>query len=344
MQQAVRDPLREADSEAPAAIAVTFVVPVRNDAVRLRRCLESLQADAAATPYEIIVMDHGSSDDSLEVARTFGARVATREMGNVAALRNEGVALALAPIIAFVDADHQVSPGWLAGALNALKAPDVGAVGAPYHAPPDGTWVQRVYDGFRRHPSQTEAAEWFGAGNLAVRREAFGAVGGFDTRFESCEDVDLCFRMRDAGWRLLSVPAMHSVHHGDPPTLSRLFLSELWRGRDNLRVSLRGPWSLRSIASMAIPVVQLTAVAASILGLILGSSTGAIITLLAFAFLLTLVSLRAVSLVWNTRRQNPVGLPAALLVAATFDAGRALALLARAGHHRQADARTVTTT
>jgi GT2 family glycosyltransferase len=343
-QPLVHDLSHNGESARPNNIAVTFIVPVRNDAVRLERCLESLRAAAAAISHEIIVMDHGSTDNSADVARRLGARSVTRETGNVAALRNEGATLSAAPAIAFVDADHQVSGGWLAAALEGLKQPGVGAVGAPYHAPPNGTWVQRTYDGFRRHPTRNESAEWFGAGNLVVRRDAFKAAGGFDVRFESCEDVDLCFRLREAGWRLLCVPAMHSVHHGDPPTLRRLFLSELWRGRDNLRVSMRGPWSRRNLVSMMIPVVQLAAFGTLVLSLATGHSSRVVISLVAAAAIVALVTLKAVWLVWNSRPPNRVGLPAAILVAATFDAGRALALVARAGHHRRAAATSVTTT
>lgn len=323
---------------------VSFVIPVRNDAERLRRCLQSVVADAASTAHEIVVMDNGSNDDSVDVAERLGARTVERATGTVAALRNEGVAMTRAPIVAFVDADHQLSPGWLAAAVAGLGDPAVGAVGAPYHAPPNGTWVQRAYDGLRRHSDRNEPAEWFGAGNLAVRREAFEAAGGFDTSLESCEDVDLCFRLRAAGWQLLSVPAMHSVHHGDPPTLRRLFLSELWRGRDNLRVSLRGPRSLRNLASTFIPVIQLVALVAVVLGLIAGPPWGTVVALVAAALTATLVALRAYSLVRHSQRGIPGGFLAALLVAAAYDAGRALALVTRSGHHRRADRRSVAAT
>jgi GT2 family glycosyltransferase len=322
---------------------ISFVIPVRNDAVRLRHCLESLARDAAGVPHEIVVMDHGSNDGSLEVARRSGARAETRVGGNVAALRNDGAGLTAAPLIAFVDADHRVSPGWLSAALDALKDKGVAGAGAPYHAPADGTWVQRAYDGFRRHPSRTEPAEWFGAGNLVVRREVFEALGGFDDRLEACEDVDLCFRMRAAGWQLVSVPAMHSIHYGDPPTLKRLFLGELWRGRDNLRVSLRGPWSARNLASMAIPAVQLSSLLVLLAGFASGTATGIALALLALLAIAAPVVLRAATLIWNTRASHRVGPLAALLVAATFDAGRALALIARSGHHRRAPRSAATT-
>lgn len=312
---------------------ITFVIPVRNDARRLERCLASLLADAGAAPIQVIVIDNLSTDGSGDAARRLGAEV-LRLPGSAAALRNAGVARAAAPLIGFVDADHEIAPGWLRAALEALHDPAVAAVGAPYHAPADGTWVQRTYDGLRRHPAVVGPAEWFGAGNLVIRRAAFEAVGGFDTTLESCEDVDLCARLRKRGLRLLDVPAMRTVHHGDPPTLGRLFWSELWRGRDNIRVSLRAPVSFRNTVSLAIPLVELAAIPLALAAL----WWRPLFAGLALAVPLLLVGLRAASLLRNTGGTNPGGVAAALAVAATFDAGRSLALIARAGHHRRAPA------
>lgn len=317
---------------------ITFVIPVRNDARRLEHCLASIVADGQARPPAFVVVDNGSTDASPAVARRFGATVLTLD-GNVAALRNAGVAAATTAYVAFVDADHEIAPGWSAAAIEALTDPKVGAVGAPCFAPADGTWVQRTYDGLRRHPQRVEPAEWFGAGNLVMRRDAFHEVGGFDTSLETCEDVDLSAKLRTAGWRLLNVPAMRNIHFGDPPTLGRLFRGELWRGRDNLRVSLRAPWSFRNSVSMAIPIVQLIAVPLTVVGLLVWWPIG----VAALATLLGLVTLRALTLQHNTRGANPGGFAAALAVVAAYDAGRALALVARAGHHRSRTAAPATT-
>jgi cellulose synthase/poly-beta-1,6-N-acetylglucosamine synthase-like glycosyltransferase len=330
-----------ADSGVPhanPAPTLSFVIPVRNDAQRLDHCLASIAADAGTAPHEVIVVDNVSVDDSTAVASRHGA-IVTSMPGSVAELRNAGVARARGALIAFVDADHRIASGWVSAALAALAAPDVGGAGAPYHAPEDGTWVQRTYDGLRRHPQRIGPAEWFGAGNLVVRRDAFDRIGGFDTSLESCEDVDLCARLRAAGWQLLTVPAMRTVHYGDPPTLARLFKSELWRGRDNLRVSLRAPWSIRNAASMAIPIVQLLAIPLAVLGTLRSWWLGLAI----LAVPLALLGVRTLALVRNTGGANPGGVPAALAVAAAFDAGRALALVARAGHHRRVPASPSTT-
>jgi GT2 family glycosyltransferase len=97
--------------------------------------------------------------------------------------------------------------------------------------------VQATYGALRRHPAAEERAEWLGAGNMVVRREAFVAVNGFDESLETCEDVDLCARIAKAGWQVRAVPGMRNVHHGDQA--ENVFWGELWRGRDSLRVTTR---------------------------------------------------------------------------------------------------------
>ena len=121
------------------------------------------------------------------------------------------------------------------------------AAGAPYVSPDGATWVQRRYDGLRTRPSEPADVEWLGSGNLVLRRAVFDEVGGFDTSLETCEDVDLCQRIRDRGHRIVCDPKLRSVHFGDPASLSALFAGELWRGRNNLRVTLRGPRTLRHL-------------------------------------------------------------------------------------------------
>jgi len=69
---------------------VSFIVPVRNDAARLQRCLVSIARNGTAGLSEILVVDNGSTDDSVAVARAAGAKVIVVPEGRVARLRNEG--------------------------------------------------------------------------------------------------------------------------------------------------------------------------------------------------------------------------------------------------------------
>lgn len=313
---------------------VSFVVPVLNDAARLSRLLESIAAlDYPAHLVEVIVVDNGSRDGSDRVAEMAGAVVFRHPRLRVGELRNRGVARARGDVLAFVDADHEIDSGWLRAAVDTLGIPGVAAVGALCWTPSDGTWVQTMYDALRHRTVGRRDVEWLGSGNLAVRREAFEQAGGFRAELDTCEDVDLCQRLRSSGLRLVSDDRLKSVHFGDPATLEALFLGEVWRGRDNIRVSLNGSLSFRSLPSLAIPVLDLVAIGLIVLGVLAAATGGLAIAFPAAGAILGLASLRAAKMLMSRGSATPLDACRALAVACTYDLARALALVGRAGHH-----------
>jgi hypothetical protein len=319
-------------SDVPPVLS--FIIPVRNDADRLHRCLESIRATAGAMPVEIIVADNGSTDDSTGVARAAGARVVDLPGVRVAEVRNLAAALATGSLLAFVDADHELDRGWSEAAVQVLQDPSVSAVGAQYHAPVEGTWVQRTYDRLRQHQPGSRPVDWLPSGNLVIRRAAFEKTGGFDASLETCEDVDLCQRLTRQGGRLLEVDRLRSVHRGDPATLSALFRGELWRGRDNLRVSLRVPLTRQTAPSVAAPLITLGALAALVVGLATWPFGGWWLAALGIGWVGALTIARALALA----RRAPVAernfrlAAQAWIVSIVYDTARALALVARSGH------------
>jgi hypothetical protein len=310
---------------------ISFVVPVRNARRLLAGCLRSIERNEyPRSRVEIIVADNGSTDGSRGVARDFGAVVLNLPGLTPAELRNRGAAAASGDVLAFVDADHEIAADWIAWAAVALRDPRVGAAGADYHGPA-ATWVQRSYDALRGHAIGRRDVEWIGSGNIAVARSAFERVGGFEARLITCEDVDFCRRLRAAGYRIVADHRLHSTHFGDPRTLVELFKGELWRGRDNARVTLRRPLSLRSLASLVVPALDLLLIAASAAAMLArvpgaaaaAAGTGALV--LAFAALRIATRIRPASL----------SLPAllqVLVVAIVHDLARGCALVVRTGH------------
>jgi hypothetical protein len=317
---------------------LSFVIPVRNDAVRLARCLESIRADGyPSNSQEIIVLDNGSVDESADVARKFGALVLALPDLTVAELRNRGAAVAHGDILTFVDADHELANGWSHAAAETLSSGQGAAAGDVCHAPLSRTWVQSAYDAFRPHVRVVREVAWLGSGNLAVRADAFREAGGFDTTLVTCEDVDLCQRLRSRGHRIIADPRMFSVHYGDPATLRQLFVGELWRGQDNLKVSLRGPLNWAEIPSIAIPIVQLACLACVVVGLTGSTATrwGWAVAAAAAVILLSLSGLRAVLMAVNARPRPWWRCAQFYCVALVYDLARALALVVHRGHHRK---------
>jgi GT2 family glycosyltransferase len=189
--------------------------------------------------------------------------------------------------------------------------------------------VQQHYDGLRTRPRSREDVTWLGSGNLAVKRAAFERVGGFNTSLTACEDVDLCNRLGQAGFRIVADPELRSIHFGDPKTLKALFYGELWRGRDNLRVTFSGPRTFRHFRSALVPVADLVCLGAAFLSLLAGQIWLAILFL---AAALVPAAIKAAYLIRRQLRRGVVPAAQALAVAVVFDLARALALLARGSH------------
>lgn len=318
-------------------MSLSFIVPVRNDARRLSRCLVSIIA--AHGPHgrpEIIVCDNGSTDDTRQVAQRAGATVLELPGLRVSELRNSAARHATSDCLAFIDADHEIATGWIEAAKSVFRDSRVGAVGALYTSPPAGTRIQQAYGALRGETRGQHDVDWLGSGNLAVRRQAFEQVRGFDTSLEACEDVDLCKRLRGQGWRIVADERLKSIHLGDPPTLSALFRAERWRGRNNIKVSLRPPVHIADLPSLIIPILVLAS-----LGLLAVSVGLAIAGKSLWLAALAVAMLGGVTILKTLRAGSRAGIrkPSAWLslsgVVVTYEVARALALVSRAGHHRR---------
>ena len=178
-------------------------------------------------------------------------------------------------------------------------------------------------------PTRREEVNWLASGNFAVKRTAFERVGGFNETLTACEDVDLCNRLRLSGQRVVADPNLRSIHFGDPKTLKALFFGELWRGRDNLRVTLTGPRTFQHLRSAIAPIAQLACLAASVVALANWRPAIAIVFWLAA---LVPAGLKAAVIARRQLRKGLIPAAQALTVAVVFDLARALALLARGSH------------
>lgn len=185
-------------------IVASVVIPVRNGASSIGGQLDALANQRTEFPFEVIVVDDGSSDGTAELV---SARIANdarfqlvRIPGGVGAYaaRNRGVTAARGHLIAFCDADDEVDEGWLDAMIRALQdAPlaggtleIVGLSGASYYRL---TGEMPMLLGFL--PAAFTA-------NFGVRRETFDEIGGMDPTLPSGGDADFCWRAQLAGFEL----------------------------------------------------------------------------------------------------------------------------------------------
>jgi GT2 family glycosyltransferase len=184
---------------------ITVVVPARNAAPFLGECLDALLAQDPR-PDEIIVVDDGSTDATAAVARARGVQVeqlpSARGPGGA---RNAGVARAAGAVVAFVDADDVVAPGWCA-ALGEVFASGAEAASSRLHRPTTGSLPQRFAAHQTGRATDRASSGLATSGTqLAVRRDVFQSVGGFDERLICQEDIDLSLRLNLAGHHLVVV-------------------------------------------------------------------------------------------------------------------------------------------
>ncbi len=200
-------------------IAVSIIVPVYNSPRELHECLLALKASSPPQA-EIIVVDDASTDETPSVAARMGVRVLRlpRNSGPAAA-RNAGARHARGDILFFVDADVVVAPGAVSRVVKVLEEhPEVAAVFGSYDASPRARGVVSQYRNLLHHFVHQNGHPWastFWAGCGAIRRSVFEAVGGFDEkRFprSSIEDIELGYRLRQAGHRILLDKALQGTH------------------------------------------------------------------------------------------------------------------------------------
>ncbi|MCB2135909.1 MAG: glycosyltransferase family 2 protein [Rhodobacteraceae bacterium] len=199
---------------------ISVVVPAFRAADVLPRVLEPLLAMLSRGEVsEVIVVDDQSPDETAAIARNLGARVLTTpKNGGPGAARNLAAEHATGDILWFVDSDVIAWPDGAAKVRAALSEPNVAAVFGSYDATPAGThWFSRYKNLMHRfyHQKADREAATFWAGCGAVRAEMFRSIGGFDVetyRVPSIEDIELGYRIRAAGGRILVDPTLLGKH------------------------------------------------------------------------------------------------------------------------------------
>jgi len=231
---------------------ISVIVPVHNGEKYIAECLEALRKSSYKS-YEIIVADDGSTDNSADVCRSFGAKVVSlQSRSGPASARNAGVKEASGDIILFIDADVVARQETLRRVATTFQDnPDVAAVFGSYDDSPSAPDFLSQYRNLLHHYVHQRSgreAKTFWAGCGAVRRDIFLELGGFDSaRFEkpSIEDIELGYRMTEKGYKIILDKELQVKH-----------LKE-WDWDSMLRTDIFSravPWSRLIIESNSMPV------------------------------------------------------------------------------------------
>lgn len=217
--------------QLPDAPRASVVVPVYNHFHHTRTCLRALADCGDATPFEIIVVDDGSSDETAERLATLPGLRFHRNPQNLGFIGacNAGAALARGEFLVFLNNDTAVQPGWLDALLATFaQHADVGLVGSKL-VYPDGRLQEaggivfsdgsgwnygRFDDPADPRYNFVREVDYCSGAAIALRKTLFDGFGGFDPHYAPAyyEDTDLAMKVRQGGLRVLYQPASVVVH------------------------------------------------------------------------------------------------------------------------------------
>lgn len=241
-------------------INLSIIIPVKNEAINLKACLQSIEeANAANINYEILVIDNGSDDDTVSIAEQYQTTIHIVPDITVAGLRNFGADKATGEVLAFIDADCTVEKDWFESLVPYISDDSIKIFGSPPGIPKQSTWVQDCWYQIRKKGSVDNpviAVEWLESMNLFVRREVFSAASGFDVKLVTCEDYDLCTRLKKHG-KIICDFRIQAIHHGEAKNVKRFYEKERWRGVSNIEGFRQHDFSFAELPSLLFPLVQL---------------------------------------------------------------------------------------
>ena len=186
-----------------AAVDVSVIVPTWNEEKYLTRCLRSLVKQSCEYPFEVIVVDGGSTDQTVAIAEEYADAVLVKPGLPVGAARNRGAEIAKGHILAFIDADTIASDEWLQEIARFIHANPsaVGVTGPtlPYDGGTIDSVIYRFWTIYLQKMLLSTGMPHVIGFNCAYKKETFLMAGGFDETAVMSEDILLAQKMRRFG-------------------------------------------------------------------------------------------------------------------------------------------------
>jgi glycosyltransferase involved in cell wall biosynthesis len=225
---------------------ISIIVPVFNGEKTIRNCLEALVNQTyPAERYEIIVVDNGSYDNTVNIVEEFPVRLLFEKRAhNSYMARNLGIKQAKAEVIVFIDADCIAEKDWLANLVEPFHDENIGVVAGEVLSPEPKNLIQGFYtfSGFLEQEKKVKnKISAIGAGNTAIRKIIFDIIGQFDENFRWGGDNDFGVRIQKETTYLIRFAKKAIVYHFHRGSLKGLikhaYTYGLGKGRFSMKYS-----------------------------------------------------------------------------------------------------------
>jgi GT2 family glycosyltransferase len=241
----------QAFAEAPFGAStdwprISVVVCTHNGSTTIGQCCDEL-TKLDYPDFEIIVVDDGSTDNTASIVSNYDVKLIQTKNHGLSSARNTGANAATGEIVAYIDDDAWPDPHWLRYLALAFDSGDYAGVGGPNIAPPSGNGTADAVANAPGGPIHVmltdDVAEHIPGCNMAFRKSALLAVGGFDASFRVAgDDVDLCWRIQERGWTLGFTPAAMVWHHRRSSL--KAYLRQQW-GYGKAEAMLERKWPMK---------------------------------------------------------------------------------------------------